>query len=145
MSVTFDVNVLVYAADTLSPFHERARDTLISMLEGNERVHLFWPTLAAFVRITTSRAILREPLSVDGALEAVELLVADPRVSVSGEPDGFWTAFKHVVGEVGARGNLVSDAHLVALMRTVGVRDIVTRDRDFRKFDWVRVIDPFHE
>ena len=41
------------------------------------------------------------------------------------------------------RGNLVPDAHLVALMRQHGVRTIWTHDRDFRKFNGIRVVDPF--
>ena len=39
-------------------------------------------------------------------------------------------------------GNLVSDAQLVALMYEHGIRTIWTRDRDFRKFDGIRVRDP---
>jgi hypothetical protein len=42
-----------------------------------------------------------------------------------------------------ARGNLVPDAHLVALMRQYGVSTIVSHDRDFRMFDGIRVHDPF--
>ncbi|GIV00558.1 MAG: hypothetical protein KatS3mg014_2173 [Actinomycetota bacterium] len=33
--------------------------------------------------------------------------------------------------------------HLVALMRENGVRTILTHDRDFRRFDGIRVRDPF--
>jgi uncharacterized protein len=41
------------------------------------------------------------------------------------------------------RGNLVPDAHLVALMRENEVVSIWTHDRDFRKFEGIRVSDPF--
>jgi predicted nucleic acid-binding protein len=44
---------------------------------------------------------------------------------------------------VSAAGNLVPAAHLVALMRAHGVSNIWTSDRDFRKFDGIRVKSPF--
>jgi len=41
------------------------------------------------------------------------------------------------------RGNLVSDAHLVALMRENGVDTLWSHDRDFRKFEGIRLRDPY--
>jgi len=41
------------------------------------------------------------------------------------------------------RGNLVPDAHIASLLRQHGIRELYTRDRDFRKFDFLRVYDPF--
>lgn len=143
MSTTIDANILVYAADSTSPFNARARAALGTLFEGPELIHLFWPTILAFLRLSTSRALSTNPLDVLEASESIGRLLDRDRVVVSGEPDGFWAGLRQALGEVGARGNLVPDAHLVALMRTAGVRDIVTHDRDFRKFDWIRVIDPF--
>jgi predicted nucleic acid-binding protein len=40
------------------------------------------------------------------------------------------------------RGNLVFDAHNVALMQEHGVRAIYTHDADLRRFPGVEVIDP---
>ena len=48
-----------------------------------------------------------------------------------------------VISETRPRGNLLTDAHIVALMRQHGVSTIYTHDRDFRKFDGIRVVDPF--
>ena len=41
------------------------------------------------------------------------------------------------------RGNLVPDAHLAALLREHGVRTLYTHHRDFRRFDFRDVRDPF--
>lgn len=143
MSSTVDANILVYAADSTSPYHGRARQALADLFDGPGLVHLFWPTVVAFLRLSTSRALSEDPLGVDEALDAIAGLLDRDNVTVSGEPEAFWPALRQTVGEVAARGNLVSDAHLVALMRTVGVRTILTHDRDFRKFDWIQVEDPF--
>ena len=40
------------------------------------------------------------------------------------------------------RGNIVHDLHTAALMREHGIRDIYTRDSDFSRFPFVKVIDP---
>jgi uncharacterized protein len=48
-----------------------------------------------------------------------------------------------VAGAVPVRGNLVPDAHIVALMRQHGVSTIWSHDRDFLEFKGISVRDPF--
>jgi len=43
------------------------------------------------------------------------------------------------------RGNLVPDAHLVALLLQHGVTTLWTHDRDFRSFEGARARDPFED
>lgn len=62
---------------------------------------------------------------------------------MASEREGFWSAYRQVAGQVPARGNLVPDAHLVALVHQHGISTIWTRDRDFRRFDGIQVRDPF--
>lgn len=143
MSVTVDANVLLYASDSSSPFHPRARATLEALARGPEIVYLFWPTLMAYLRIATHPAVFREPLSGAQAIANVEALLSRPHVRAPGEGDRFWDLFREMAGEPPVSGNLVPDAHLVALMREHGVRTILTHDRDFRRFDGIRVRDPF--
>ena len=65
-----------------------------------------------------------------------------PRCRVVTEPDDFLAVYREVADEVVARGNLVPDAHLAALARADGIRTIYTHDRDFRKFAFLKVVDP---
>ena len=39
-------------------------------------------------------------------------------------------------------GNLVYDAYTAILMREHGIREIDTRDTDFHRFPFLRVVDP---
>jgi uncharacterized protein len=64
---------------------------------------------------------------------------------VVGEGDRFWEMFKRTARSVTPRGNLVPDAHLVALMVEHGVSTIWSGDRDFRKFSGITVKDPFDD
>ena len=51
--------------------------------------------------------------------------------------------YRAVSGEFAARGNLVPDAHLAALLRQHGVSTLYTADADFRRFDFLDVRNPF--
>lgn len=145
MSLTVDTNVLVYATHTASPFHDRARALVEHLVAGPGLAYLFWPALLGYLRIVTHPNILGSPLSSDEATSNVEALVAPPHVRVTGEGDDFWAAFRMVAADVKPRGNLVPDAHLVALMREHGVSTIWSHDRDLRKFRGITVKDPFSE
>ena len=49
-----DANLLLYAIDERNPHHRKSLDWLTSALNGGQRVGLPWPSLAAFLRITTN-------------------------------------------------------------------------------------------
>jgi predicted nucleic acid-binding protein len=51
--------------------------------------------------------------------------------------------FRDIALPAAARGKLIHDAHLVALMRQHGVGTIWTNDLDFRRFRNITVVDPF--
>lgn len=143
MSFAIDANLLLYASDRQSPFHERAVELLDDIALGPELVYLFWPTVMAYLRVATHPAVFARPLSHADARANVEGLLALPHVQSVGEDDGFWHRFAEVADDVTPTGNLVPDAHLVALMLANGVRTIWTRDRDYRTFTGIRVHDPF--
>jgi hypothetical protein len=62
---------------------------------------------------------------------------------VLSEGEGFFEVYRGVTARFPVRGNLVPDAHLAALLLQHGVRKLYTLDRDFRKFDFLEVADPF--
>ncbi len=145
MSQTLDTNVLVYATHTASPFHARARALVEHLVAGPALAYLLWPAIAGYLRIVTHPAILGTPLTTDEATSNVEAMLAPSHIRVAGEGDGFWRSFQSVAADVKPRGNLIPDAHLVALMREHGVSTIWSNDRDFRKFRGISVKDPFSE
>jgi uncharacterized protein len=143
MSYTMDANVLLYASDESSPVHARARDLVGRLADGPEIAYLFWPTVMAYLRIATHPAVFTRPLSITEAVGNIEQLLARPHVRTTGEGEAFWRSFRDVAGDALPSGNLVPDAHLVALMLDNDVRTIWTRDRDFRRFPRIEVRDPF--
>lgn len=108
---------------------------------GPDLVYLFWPAVMGYLRIVTHAGILPRPLGPSEALANVEALLGRPHVRTPGEGRGFLDLYRATGGEA-ARVNDVPDSHLVALMRQHGVAKIYTRDRDFRRYDDIAVIDP---
>lgn len=141
MSATVDANILVYASNRSDPAHEPARSLIKRLAEGPDLMYLFWPVAMGYLRVVTHPAILPHPMSPAAASGNIERLVTRPNVRTAGELDDFWKVFSST-GAVRPRGNEVPDTHLVALMRQHGVRILYTRDRGFRRFDGIDVIDP---
>jgi toxin-antitoxin system PIN domain toxin len=145
MSRTVDTNILVHATHAASPFHDRARALVEHLVAGPALSYVFWPAVLGYLRVVTHPNVLASPLSSDEAMSNVEALVAPSHIRLVGEGDDFWAFFRMVAVDVKPRGNLVPDAHLVALMREHGVSTIWSHDRDLRKFRGITVKDPFSE
>ena len=143
MSYSVDVNVLLYASDRASDRHERARRFLETCATGPEVFCLTWLTLMSYVRMATHPRIFAAPLSPDEALENVAGLARLPHVRVISELEDFLDAYRRFATDTPVRGNLVPDAHLAAILFQHGVRTLYTNDRDFLKFAWIDVRDPF--
>jgi toxin-antitoxin system PIN domain toxin len=143
MSTTVDVNVLVYASDESAAEFTRARDLIESLVAGPSLTTLFWPVLLSYLRIATHPKIFKRPLHPDQAMTAIDDLLACPSLQIVGEGATFWTAYRSLRIGQPIRGGDVPDATIVALMIAHGVSTIFARDRGFRRFDGIRVIDPF--
>jgi uncharacterized protein len=142
VSATVDANILVYASNEGDPVHASARALLQRLAAGPDLIYLFWPALMGYLRIVTHPAILPRPLAPEIAVRNVTGLLSLPHVRTPGEGDAFWALFQATAGDH-IRGNAVQDAHLATLMRQHGVGTIYTRDRDYRRFEGIRVEDPF--
>jgi len=143
VSFSIDVNVLLYASTTGSPFHAKAKELLQQCSTGPDLFCLGWPTLMAYLRMVTHPAIVSPPLPVREAEENVEALVGLANVRLLSEQDGFWELYRESTRDMVVRGKLVPDAHLATLLRQHGVRGLYTNDRDFRKFDFLDIRNPF--
>ena len=136
-----DANLLLYAVDRSSRFHETAADWLTEQLNGPVRVGIPWQSLVAFLRISTHPRAARSPLTPDDALGYVEdWLTADSVwTPVPGPRHGELLA--DLVQRYQLRGNLISDAHLAALDLEHGL-PLVSADSDFARFTDLRWINP---
>lgn len=138
-----DTNILVYARRQEPPEHKVARELLDELCGGAEPWALAWPCIYEFLRVVTHPRLFRPPTPVEGAWEAVEILLDSPSVVVLAEGENHGAILGELLGETSACGNVVHDAHIAALLIEHGVDEIITADEDFRRFRKLKVTNPF--
>lgn len=142
MSFSIDANVLLYASNADCAEHDAATRFMQRVAAGPELCCMAWPVLMAYLRIATHPSIFPKPMSGAAATHNVTELLTLPHVRTIGETDRFWPAYMQIAADVPVKGNLVPDAQLAALLQCNGVKTLYSRDRDFRKFDFLEVRDP---
>lgn len=140
-----DTNVLVYAEITTSRHHARAREVLTECAGGAEAWAIPWPCVYEFLRVVTHPRVFHPPVPTDLALEDLGAVLKSPSLLLLSETPRHAEVMEQVVREAGVAGNLLHDAHIAALCLEHGVTELVTGDRDFRRFDGLTVRDPFVE
>lgn len=138
-----DVNLLLYAINRNSPFHDRARDWWNDTVSSSS-VALCWPVVVGFLRLATSRRALRNPLSVDEATQLIEGWLVRPNVAVLTASAGHWETLAHLLRSTRAGGNLTTDAHIAAFAIAYGCT-LVSNDADFGRFPELRWRNPIKE
>ncbi|GMU54084.1 MAG: ribonuclease VapC48 [Candidatus Xenobia bacterium] len=141
MSYSVDANLLIYASDTSCSHHIKAQEFLRGAAESNELLFLAYPTIMAFLRISTHPGVFKSPLTPARA-QSIGELTALPQIRIIGEEPGFLDVFREVTESLSVRGNAVHDAHLASILRQHGVRVLYTNDRDFRRFEFLTVRNP---
>ena len=138
-----DTNVLVAAHVETVPEHQVAHDLLVLLAEGDLPWAIPWPCVYEFLRVTTHPRVFHPPFSLDHALRSISSLLKSPTLLLLSETGRHAEVMERVVSAGGSTGNLVHDAHIAALCIEHGVREIVTGDRDFTRFNGLVVINPF--
>lgn len=136
-----DINLLLYACDSSSPFHAKAAGWWQSCLSGAETVGLAHVVLFGFVRIATNARAFLNPMTPAEAAEHVRSWLEQPPVQVlDPSPNHVRHVLKLLEG-LGTAGNLVSDAQMAALAMD---HDAVlhTADTDFARFQGLRWLNP---
>jgi len=136
-----DANILLFAEDETSPFHEPAVSWLTEALNGTTRVGLPWPSLLAFVRIRTHPRAYADPLSPAQAWGNVDDWLRASAAWVPAPTPRHGEVLGGLVRRHQLRGNALPDGHLAALAIEHGVA-VCSADSDFAKFTEVRWVNP---
>jgi len=137
--IAVDTNILVYAHRSEFRQHEEALAALTALADGRELWGIPAACLSEFLRVVTHPSLLKPPTSVDDAARALEALLASPSVRLLMPGERHAALFFGLVRKHRATGNLAFDALIVATCLEHGVREILTEDRDFQRFDEVAV------
>ena len=136
-----DINVLIHAHNSDSPVHDKARDWWDGLLAGTEGIGLAWVTILGFIRISTHRSILLNPMTPDDACSRIEEWLQLPHVHLANAADGHFQRLRSHLQHLGTAGNLTTDAHLATLAVERGYT-LHSTDNDFARFPKLRWINP---
>lgn len=136
-----DANILLYAVDEASPFHDRARPWLEDTLNGPRRVGIPWSSLTAVLRIATNPRAMTDPLTPADAWSLVDAWLDAPTVWVPAPGRGHRSILGRLVRDLDLRANLIPDAALAALCIEHGL-EMVSADSDFARFTEVSWRNP---
>ena len=136
-----DVNLLIHAYNTDSAHHAAARAWWEGLLNGTRPVGLAWAVILGFIRITTHRQVLADPLPVAAACAHVRAWLRQPyAVHLDPGPRHAEILFS-LLESVGTAGNLTTDAHLAALA-IEHQAELHSTDADFARFPGLRWANP---
>lgn len=132
--VFVDTNTLVYADQTASAFHARARTALARLEQEGAELWISRQVLREYLAaVTRPGATGAPPMTRPEAAGAVEGFLAAYGVAEDG-PDATAQLLR-LVRDVPMGGKQVHDANLVATMRAHGITRLLTfNDADFRRF-----------
>jgi len=139
--VIIDANILLYAIDLASPYHDAAAEWFEGVLNGEQRVGLPWQTLGAFLRISTHPRISARPLTTVQAQDYVDMWLALGTVWIPPATERTARIYDRLARRHSITGNLVTDGQLAALSVEFGVA-LVSADSDFARFPEVSWVNP---
>ncbi|UWZ83217.1 TA system VapC family ribonuclease toxin [Occallatibacter riparius] len=139
--IVVDANLLLYAYDSSSSHHAKARRWIEEVFSGTEAIGLPWQTISAFVRILTNTRLPGERFTTEEAAAIVDDWVGLPAVHLLAPMERHWAFFRRMLVEGKATGPLATDAELAALTVENG-GTLYTTDRDFARFPGLKWVNP---
>jgi toxin-antitoxin system PIN domain toxin len=136
-----DINLLIYAYDTDARRHSEAKRWWEARLSGRETVGLAWVVVLGFLRIITNPRVFENPAPVPDAIRYVRSWLERPNVQLLNTGVRHLDVFFGHLEQLGAAGNLTTDAYLAALAQEYQAV-LHTADLDFQRFPGLRWTNP---
>ena len=141
--IALDTNVLLHSRRQELPHHAEARELLRELAEGDRPWTILWPCVYEFIRVITHPKVFEPPSELDVVLEDLRSLLTSPSIILFGEGSEHLRHLTRMVEDGQATGNLAHDAHIAALVREHGIRELWTLDSDFARFPAIQTHKPF--
>ena len=133
-----DTNILLHAVNSDSPCHETDRGSLEAFINGPEQWCLTWGIIYEYLRVATHPRVFKRPLNFDNAYGFITPAIQAENCRILSETGEHQNVLEQSRKQTHRLcGNLLHDLHIAVIMREHGVKEIVTRDQDFKAFSWV--------
>lgn len=141
--LAIDTNIFLYAHFATFPDHKKVYDSLKKILDSNQSFCLSWQVCYEYIRVTTHPQALQKPLKAAQALHDLSKYLSHSRCQLLAETPAHEQVLTQIFQKLPmAKGNFIHDCHYAALLYENGVQKILTLDDDFRKFDFLEVVNP---
>jgi hypothetical protein len=140
-AIVVDANLVLWAHHEGFVQHAAARAWWADALSATPLVGIPWPTILAFLRISTHPRALARPLPIETAWEVVRGWLSRPNVRCPVPTERHEAILGGLLAAGHAVGNHTTDAHLAALAIEWGL-ELQSSDRDFARYPGLRWRDP---
>ena len=138
-----DTNIIVYAADTSSPFHQNSKNIRDNALLGNLEICICPQVLMEFFAILTDSKRVKNPRAPEEVIAEMEKYLSSKNISMIYPKRDTLPKTIELLGKYNLKRQIVFDAQLVATMLSNNVTRIYTYNQDdFLKFEEVEVLTP---
>ena len=144
MLYLLDSNILIYAKlDAMAEHEITSRWLSDAVSDPAIRIIICETSVLSFLRIATNPKVFDPPLGFDDARVFLEAVLSSPNVQIFRTSIDHFIAVADLMKKRNFGGNLVMDAHLAVLAMSTGAT-LVTRDRDFKKIPYLKILDPLN-
>lgn len=136
-----DSNILIYAYDSKSPFHEEAKSFLEEKSEIKGEVCLAPQVILELFGIITQKA--KKPLKISTALQIIKEIKENENLLFISPLSVTYFKALELAEKYEIKGRDIFDLYLVATMIDNGINQLATHNiKDFEKFSEISVFDP---
>lgn len=144
MSILFDTNILIHAANAASPLHVQAKRLRHQAVEGLIDACLTPQVLWEFYTVMTNPSRVTHPLTPHEAIQEVQAYLNADRLTIIMPQRTTVQRTAELLRRAGVTGRRVFDVYLAATMLEHNVRVIYTQNtKDFTAFREIQAINPF--
>ncbi|MCP4749718.1 MAG: type II toxin-antitoxin system VapC family toxin [Proteobacteria bacterium] len=140
--IAVDTNILVYAHREDSSFHSPANRIITEFAEGVSSWAIPWPCIYEFYSIVTHPRIYNPPSPYPTALDQISAWLESPSLLLISETRDYWETVEKLIRSSQIKGPMVHDARIAAICLHHGVTELLSADRDFGRFQQLKVINP---
>ncbi len=141
--VAVDTNILVYYHRAENRFHQAARKLILGLHEGGDPWAIPYPCVSEFLAIVTHPRIFTPATPMKEAMKELLYLSESPNLYFLAEGRRYLESLEKTVAHANIAGGKVHDARIVAIALEHNISTLYSLDRDFSRFQGLRVVNPF--
>jgi predicted nucleic acid-binding protein len=139
----FDTNILVYANNIDSPFHEPCRKLVESALNGRFPAFIAHQNLLEMYAVVTDKRRVEKPLTPESANGLINFYLTTSNISILYPSPATFSVLGKLIADHSPVSHGVFDLVLVALMIENGISTIHTANtRHFANFKEIAAVSP---